>query len=96
MKHITSIETAVRIYTMHQTLTSKEIAELFGITTSAARQYLNRIKRLQIEAGIPLFEVHAVDTTFAYEKWGLDIKDLERRYRKAVALGFVGKEVTTS
>lgn len=87
MKPIKSVKTALTIYLNHTCLQSKQVQELFGVSRTQATKYLNIVRREQVKAGIPIFVSNSVDTVFAYEQWGIDVKALERRYRSAQALG---------
>ncbi len=87
MKPITSIKTALNIYLNHTCLQSKQVQELFGVSKAQATKYLAAVRREQIKAGIPIFVSNSVDTVFAYEQWGIDVKVLEKRFKAAQSLG---------
>lgn len=80
---VTSIENAVLIYYSNLDLGNKEIRELFGPLGSAR---LVGLKRLVIEEmknrGQLQYDSTSVRTKTAYEVWGLDIADLEKRLAK--------------
>ena len=80
---ITSLATAIDIYYKHNELSSKEISELFGNKCYATIQKLKNKARAEAEAeGKPIFNAANVNTEAAYKAWGLDINDLETRYKK--------------
>ena len=87
MRPIKSIETALNIYLNHTTLQVKEVMELFDVSRTAAGQYLKTVRSQQIANGIPLFVSNGVDTAFAYQCCGIDIKTLKERFKMAQALG---------
>ncbi len=94
MRPIKDIKTALNIYLNHTTLQSKQVMELFDVSRTRATVYIKEVRRKQIEAGIPIFVTWGVDTAFAYECWGIDIKILEKRYRAAQALGMRKEEAS--
>lgn len=80
---ITSLKTAIDIYYKHNELSSKEIVELFGNKCYTTIQKLKNKARAEAEAeGKPIFNAANVNTQAAYQAWGLDINDLETRYKK--------------
>ena len=80
---ITSIEDALRVYYSNSELGNKEITTLFGKRSSAT---VSRLKRLAKDAmtarSILSYRANTVNTPVAYEVWGIDVKDLERRMKK--------------
>lgn len=76
------IPTAVRIYWQTLELSTKDIEELFGCSRKTANVYKKEARRLQNERGIKSWNPTRVETKTAYDAWGLDIGDLEERYRK--------------
>ena len=80
---ITSLEKAINIYYRYNELSSKEIAELFRNKCYTTIQKLKNKARAEAEAeGKPIFNAANVNTEAAYKAWGLDINDLETRYKK--------------
>ena len=80
---LVSLEKAINIYYHYNELSSKEIAELFGGKCCATIQKLKNKARAEAEAeGKPIFNAANVNTEAAYKAWGLDINDLETRYKK--------------
>ena len=80
---VKDIGEAIRIFYERFELTSKDIKDIFGVSGSKT------VSRLKAEAlavmadkGIPPWSRGCVNTECAYEAWGLNIKDLERRYQK--------------
>ena len=91
---ITSLETAIRLYYENLELGNTEIKELFRVASSKKILTLKQMaKKRMEEQDIPLWNALRVNTKTAYEAWGLDINDLERRYNKLQKLG-LKKEVT--
>ncbi len=83
MFKVQNLETALRIYYSTPELTSEDIRQLFGNVSAGT---ITNLKR-------PVFEKmregkyfcctrHAVNTKLAYEVWGLDVADMEARYKK--------------
>ena len=80
---ITGIEEALRIYYTNSELGNAEITALFGKRSSATVSRLKRIAKDEMTArGILSYGANKVNTVVAYEVWGIDVKDLERRMRK--------------
>lgn len=78
------IAVAVRMYYEKISLGNAEIKELFGITSSST---VSRYKREVVEYFAkkdmsPYCRSSRLDTYRAYEAWGLDINDLEKRLKK--------------
>ena len=84
------IETAVRIYHEYIELGNTEIRCLFGNDIGTAT--IVRLKKAAFEAmakaDVRAITPYAVNTKIAFATWGLDITDLERRYKKLTSLGF--------
>ena len=80
---ISSIETALKLYYQKTELNNSEIRELFGEISNATIWRLKRLaKEKMVERDIPSWNAQCVNTTAAYVAWGLDIEDLEHRYKK--------------
>ncbi len=87
---IASVETAVRLYYTRITLCNDDIAELFpGVGNATVQRLKIRAREYAAERGKTQPNNRYVLTDSAYEAWGLDIKDLERRYNKATTLGII-------
>lgn len=82
-----SIELAIRIYYENIILTNSDIKKLFGRISNATIIKLKNIARdnMAQKGKIP-YNATVVDTYSAYEAWGLDIKDLEHRYKKILSM----------
>lgn len=91
-KPIVSIDTALRIYYQYSELQTPQIVELFGIKGSAAAaRYKKAVIDEQIKRGVKSFVQGSVNTRLAYEVWGIDVEDLEKRRKKLTELGFMPK-----
>lgn len=78
-----SLETAIRIFYEKTEIGSAEIRELFGIRSSATTAKLKRLARAQMaEDSVPVWNAQKVNTKSAFVAWGLDISDLETRFKK--------------
>lgn len=86
---ISSIDTALEIYYKHSEIGNKQITALFGKHSSAT---INRLKRLvkseMMAAGMRSYSAYSVNTKLAFEVWGIDVNDLEKRRGKLQKLGF--------
>ncbi len=89
MKNIRSVDTAVRIYYENIVLGNKEIRELLDVTGSATVTRLkNQAVKVMDKKGVMRWGT-TVETKCAYEAWGLDINELERRRNKLLKLGML-------
>lgn len=92
---ITSIETAVRIYYEYNAIGNKQICELFGCCLAKAQQLKKPVAAAMLEKGMYLRGNGTVNVEVAYEVWGLDIQNLERKLTRARKLGFAQAQPDT-
>lgn len=91
-RNIKNIETALRIYYENTEIGNPEIRELFGnIANSTILSMKNEVLKEMTERKIQRFRYHTVNTEVAFEVWGIDINDLERRRSKLIKLGLLPK-----
>ncbi len=91
--HIKDVGVAVRLYYANVELTNSDIQKLFGMSSSSTVASMKKkVLEVMAERGVPRYNPHAVNTDIAYEVWGLDIADLEKRYKKLQKLGFLQKQ----
>ena len=87
---IKDIHTAIEVYYRSSQIGNKELQELFGGMSSAT---MVRLKKLVLdrmnEKGVMQYSPHTVNTNIAFEVFGLDIADLEKRYKKLVQYGMI-------
>lgn len=84
---ITSLETAIRLYYERIELSNSDIRELFGkLAPATIKSLKNKALAIMTERNTPVWNVRRVNTEIAYEAWGLNITDLERRLKKLKAL----------
>ncbi len=87
---IRDMEAAIRIYYEKPLLFNKDIKELFGDISQVTVLKLKTAARDRMrEKGIPDWNARAADTETAYQAWGLDIQDLEKRLYKLRKLGLL-------
>lgn len=80
---ITSIETALRLYYSRIELSSTDMKELFGeISDTEIWKLKKKARELMTERSTPMWNARYVNTEVAYEAWGIDVLDLERRHEK--------------
>lgn len=88
---ITDLKKAIEIYYKWIEIGNQQIMNLFG---KMSRARLVRLKKLaqakMIEGDIPCWNANCVNTKAAYAAWGLDINDLEDRYKKLKKLNLAG------
>lgn len=91
--HIQDVGVAVRLYYANVELTNSDIQKLFGMSSSSTVASMKKkVLEVMAERDVPRYNPHAVNTDIAYEVWGLDIADLEKRYKKLQKLGFLQKQ----
>ena len=92
---ITSLETAIRLYYERNELSNKDIVELFGkIGSGTVWKLKQKALALMQERNTPVWNAQRVNTEVAYEAWGLDIDNLEYRWKKLKS--FENNAVTNS
>ena len=80
---VKDIGVAVRLFYERFELSNKDIKELFGVTGSnTVTRLKNQALQLMAEKGRQPWSKECVNTECAYEAWGLDITELEKRYAK--------------
>jgi hypothetical protein len=80
---ITSIENALKIYYSHSEIGNKEMTDLFGRRSSATIARLKRIAKTEMSAkDVFSYGSNKVNTTAAYQAWGIEVADLEKRMKK--------------
>ena len=91
-----NIQAAVRIYYEKISLGGKEIREIFGFKSDSAATKKKK-EAIAYFAKQDINPIHTVnnrlDTWKAYEAWGLQIADLEKRLKKLRQYGFSSEEV---
>jgi len=85
---ITAIDTALAIYYKYPEICNKHISALFGNHSTATINHLKqRVKAEMIERGVHSYSAYSVNTKIAFEIWGIDVDDLEKRRAKLQKLG---------
>lgn len=80
---VTSLFIAIKLYYERIELSNADIRSLFGNLSSCTVAKLKDMARQKmIENNVPIWNAQRVNTEAAYEAWGLNIDDLERRYEK--------------
>ena len=76
---IKDIETAVKIFYTYPELGTAEIQQLFNCGRNSAVKLKAIAREKQKEKGLIPYSDSSVNTRCAYEAWGIDIEDLEKR-----------------
>ena len=88
VKRITDIDTALYINYRYPEIGNKEIKELFGGLGSAAlTKYKKAVQGEQIKQNVKTSQLYTINTEVAYEVWGIDVAELEKRRDKLKKLG---------
>jgi len=81
--NIKNIETALKIYYHNSELGNKEITDLFGRLSSATVARLKSIVKDEMtKRSIMTYRMYKINTCVAYDVWGINITDLEKRLKK--------------
>lgn len=88
-----NIETAVRLYYEKSELMSADIKLLFSCGATTATRLKNQARQEMAKKGVHSWIPSSVNTKVAFETWGIDIADFERRLKKLRSLNM--EEVTT-
>lgn len=77
------LKTAIVLYHSRVELSNADIKKLFGAHCNNTISKLKALAREKMaENNVPAWNPQHVNTAAAYEAWGLDIEDLERRFEK--------------
>ena len=80
---IVDLKTAIDLYYMRTALSNSDIETLFGKHYSSTIAKLKKLAQNKMdEKRVMSWNAICVNTEAAYEAWGLDIGDLEHRYKK--------------
>lgn len=82
------IREAVRTYYEKTYIGTADITRLFRCAPETARRLKILGQKKEIENQTMLYNAGKVNVKWAYEAWGYDIADLERRVQKLKRLGF--------
>lgn len=79
-----NIEVAVRMYYEKISLTNADIKTLFGVTSNRTiAKYKNEVVNYFAKTDVdPVHYNRTLDTWRAFEAWGIDIAELEKRLSK--------------
>jgi hypothetical protein len=87
---ISSVENAIKIYYKSIEIGNKEIKALFAPIGACKALALKQLaKAYADEHGAPVWNASKVNTEMAFEAWGLNIEDLEKRYNKLKRMGMI-------
>ena len=91
-RNIKDISTALRIYYENTEIGNSEIRELFGSLANSTMYHMkNEVLKVMAERNTPRYRHHTVNTEVAFEVWGIDVDDLEKRRAKLIKLGLLPK-----
>ena len=80
---LTSIDNALKIYYNNAEIGNKEIKDLFGkLSTSTVSRLKKAVKDKMNDAGIYSYGMYKINTRIAFDVWGIDALDLEKRWKK--------------
>ena len=85
------IEMAVRLYYETPEITNADIKELFSTGETQTIKIKKAVKEEMEKRGVKSWLPHSVNTEIAYEVWGIDIDNFEKRLKKLRTL--YGKDV---
>lgn len=79
---IKDIRAAIELYWSKTEIGTSDIAALFGVNRERAGKLKGVARELMNERKTINYNAMYVNTEIAYEAWGLQISDLERRFAK--------------
>lgn len=81
-----NIEAALELYYSQNELSNSNIALIFGCSRSYVNTLKKRVQEKMAEekAHPPVFDAKHLNTEYAFKVWGIDIADMERKYKKLV------------
>lgn len=85
------IEMAVRLYYEKPEITNADIKALFSTGETQTIKIKKAVKEEMAKRGVKSWLPHSVNTEIAYEVWGIDIDNFEKRLKKLRTL--YGKDV---
>jgi len=75
------------VYYGYSEIGNKEIVTLFGKLSSATITRLKKLAKAEmLNQEVASYRLYAVNTKIAFEVWGIDFADLEKRQRKLTEL----------
>lgn len=77
-----NIAAAVKTYWEKVDIGTADIKMLFGVGKDKALRIKKAAQEEQEQRGIPFRDLNSVSTAVAFEAWGFDIADLEKRLHK--------------
>ena len=83
------VETAIELYYAKTEIGTQDIKRLFDVSDGKASTLKKQARAAMREKDVITIFPTNVNTKVAYEAWGLDIAELERKYRKLISLGFL-------
>lgn len=84
MKQGFNIEVAIELYYSQNELSNKDIRRIFGCSESYVQTLKNKVREKMAEekAHPVVFEAKNVNCAYAFRVWGLDVEELEQKYKK--------------
>ncbi len=84
-----NLEKCIEVYYKTHEIGNRDIEEIFGVKKVKACRLKKLVKELMKKKGTRIFDSLKVNTEVAFEAWGLDIDDMERRVTKLRKLGLL-------
>lgn len=75
-----NVQEAVKLYLTTTAVDNADIRRIFGCGSTTASKLKKLAHEQEIKDGILQPSPYTVNTISAYKAWGLDIKDLKKRY----------------
>lgn len=76
------IKSCVKYFYSNQEIGNKEIKEMFGCGDNKAINLKKVVRDVMRERKTVCFDSTKVNTEVAFEVWGLDVKEMERKIKK--------------
>lgn len=80
---------AIELYYKKMEINNSDIMQLFNCKINTAINFKKIVQEEMAKNNIKLWLPHHVNTKIAFQSWGIDISDLESRYKSMVRLKLI-------
>ncbi|MBQ9709466.1 MAG: hypothetical protein IJV67_02460 [Clostridia bacterium] len=78
-----NLQEAVELYYGKIELQNADVKKIFGVKSdSKVASLKKKVQQEMQKRGVPAWTPHGINTYIAFEVWGIDVADLEKRLKK--------------
>lgn len=88
---VADLEIAVRLFYTRNELSTSDICNIFGCSTTTARRLKARGREQMQKDDVPTWNEQCVNTESAFRAWGLDINKIKRNLEQLRRLNLIGE-----